>query len=188
MGVLLRLFLTGLGDTRGLSPHALTGALQGEKNGPLSTSPASAPAPLPPARRRWEQPCRDCACAGRLKGPQWPPAAPGPARPSRPAPGGCPVRASLPVRGERAGARSGFFGLRTQRAIKSGGRAAARCRPGRGAVPCPGPAAMEPVSAAVSAVLPAGGSGERLGGATPKQFCGLQGRPLVSYAVRAMER
>uniref|UniRef100_U3IIY1 D-ribitol-5-phosphate cytidylyltransferase n=1 Tax=Anas platyrhynchos platyrhynchos TaxID=8840 RepID=U3IIY1_ANAPP len=47
---------------------------------------------------------------------------------------------------------------------------------------------MEPVSAAVSAVLPAGGSGERLGGATPKQFCGLQGRPLVSYAVRAMER
>uniref|UniRef100_A0A8C5T259 D-ribitol-5-phosphate cytidylyltransferase n=1 Tax=Malurus cyaneus samueli TaxID=2593467 RepID=A0A8C5T259_9PASS len=42
---------------------------------------------------------------------------------------------------------------------------------------------------AVSAVLPAaGGSGERLGGATPKQFCAVQGRPLVSYAVRAMER
>ncbi|NXR32244.1 ISPD cytidylyltransferase, partial [Zosterops hypoxanthus] len=40
----------------------------------------------------------------------------------------------------------------------------------------------------VSAVLPAGGSGERLGGATPKQFCAVQGRPLVSYAVRAMER
>ncbi|NXU50943.1 ISPD cytidylyltransferase, partial [Turnix velox] len=40
----------------------------------------------------------------------------------------------------------------------------------------------------VAAVLPAGGSGERLGGATPKQFCALQGRPLVSYTVRAMER
>ncbi|NXY90969.1 ISPD cytidylyltransferase, partial [Alcedo cyanopectus] len=51
---------------------------------------------------------------------------------------------------------------------------------------------MEPGSgpgvAAVAAVLPAGGSGERLGGATPKQFCAVQGRPLVSYAVRAMER
>ncbi|NXD06547.1 ISPD cytidylyltransferase, partial [Nothocercus nigrocapillus] len=33
-----------------------------------------------------------------------------------------------------------------------------------------------------------GGSGERLGGATPKQFCAVHGRPLVSYAVRAMER
>ncbi|NXC27644.1 ISPD cytidylyltransferase, partial [Campylorhamphus procurvoides] len=40
----------------------------------------------------------------------------------------------------------------------------------------------------VSAVLPAGGSGQRLGGATPKQFCAVQGRPLVSYAVRALER
>ncbi|XP_005152936.2 D-ribitol-5-phosphate cytidylyltransferase isoform X1 [Melopsittacus undulatus] len=47
----------------------------------------------------------------------------------------------------------------------------------------PGPAA-----AAVAAVLPAGGSGERLGGATPKQFCTVQGRPLVSYTVGAMER
>ncbi|XP_065522322.1 D-ribitol-5-phosphate cytidylyltransferase isoform X3 [Lathamus discolor] len=43
-------------------------------------------------------------------------------------------------------------------------------------------------AAAVAAVLPAGGSGERLGGATPKQFCTVQGRPLVSYTVRAMER
>ncbi|XP_055565492.1 D-ribitol-5-phosphate cytidylyltransferase isoform X2 [Falco cherrug] len=46
-----------------------------------------------------------------------------------------------------------------------------------------GPAVMP-----VAAVLPAGGSGERLGGATPKQFCAVQGRPLVSYTVRAMER
>ncbi|XP_066052548.1 D-ribitol-5-phosphate cytidylyltransferase isoform X3 [Chamaea fasciata] len=45
-----------------------------------------------------------------------------------------------------------------------------------------------PGGMSVSAVLPAGGSGERLGGATPKQFCAVQGRPLVSYAVRAMER
>ncbi|NXF38208.1 ISPD cytidylyltransferase, partial [Nyctibius bracteatus] len=45
-----------------------------------------------------------------------------------------------------------------------------------------------PAVTAVAAVLPAGGSGERLGGATPKQFCALQGRPLVSYTVQAMER
>lgn len=62
------------------------------------------------------------------------------------------------------------------------------CRGGRGAEPPPGPAQMEPGGVSVSAVLPAGGSGERLGGATPKQFCAVQGRPLVSYAVRAMER
>lgn len=69
------------------------------------------------------------------------------------------------------------------------------CRGGRGAEPPPGPAEMEhgsrgaaPGGVSVSAVLPAGGSGERLGGATPKQFCAVQGRPLVSYAVRAMER
>ncbi|XP_073189903.1 D-ribitol-5-phosphate cytidylyltransferase isoform X3 [Lepidochelys kempii] len=42
--------------------------------------------------------------------------------------------------------------------------------------------------ASVAAVLPAGGSGERLGGATPKQFCALLGRPLISYTVRALER
>uniref|UniRef100_A0A8C6YCI7 CDP-L-ribitol pyrophosphorylase A n=1 Tax=Naja naja TaxID=35670 RepID=A0A8C6YCI7_NAJNA len=43
-----------------------------------------------------------------------------------------------------------------------------------------------PVS--VAAVLPAGGSGERLGGSTPKQFCPMLGRPLISYTVRAIER
>ncbi|XP_074840763.1 D-ribitol-5-phosphate cytidylyltransferase isoform X3 [Carettochelys insculpta] len=42
--------------------------------------------------------------------------------------------------------------------------------------------------ASVAAVLPAGGSGERLGGATPKQFCAVLGRPLISYTVRALER
>ncbi|TFK09688.1 jouberin [Platysternon megacephalum] len=42
--------------------------------------------------------------------------------------------------------------------------------------------------ASVAAVLPAGGSGERLGSATPKQFCALLGRPLISYTVRALER
>ncbi|XP_053118912.1 D-ribitol-5-phosphate cytidylyltransferase isoform X2 [Hemicordylus capensis] len=40
----------------------------------------------------------------------------------------------------------------------------------------------------VAAVLPAGGSGERMGGATPKQFCALLGRPLLSYTVGAIER
>ncbi|XP_039188763.1 D-ribitol-5-phosphate cytidylyltransferase [Crotalus tigris] len=43
-----------------------------------------------------------------------------------------------------------------------------------------------PVS--VAAVLPAGGSGERLGGSTPKQFCLMLGRPLISYTVQAIER
>ncbi|KAH1178079.1 hypothetical protein KIL84_011781 [Mauremys mutica] len=43
-------------------------------------------------------------------------------------------------------------------------------------------------AASVAAVLPAGGSGERLGSATPKQFCALLGRPLISYTVRALER
>ncbi|XP_008110822.1 D-ribitol-5-phosphate cytidylyltransferase isoform X2 [Anolis carolinensis] len=50
----------------------------------------------------------------------------------------------------------------------------------------PGPRPAPPVS--VAAVLPAGGSGERMGGGTPKQFCDLSGRPLVSYTVQAMER
>nr|XP_060638132.1 D-ribitol-5-phosphate cytidylyltransferase isoform X1 [Anolis sagrei ordinatus] len=49
-----------------------------------------------------------------------------------------------------------------------------------------GPRPAPPVS--VAAVLPAGGSGERMGGGTPKQFCDLLGRPLVSYTVQAMER
>ncbi|NXJ16249.1 ISPD cytidylyltransferase, partial [Odontophorus gujanensis] len=52
----------------------------------------------------------------------------------------------------------------------------------------PGSCEAGPALKAVAAVLPAGGSGERLGGATPKQFCTVQGRPLVSYTVRAMER
>ncbi|XP_075778403.1 D-ribitol-5-phosphate cytidylyltransferase isoform X10 [Pelodiscus sinensis] len=50
------------------------------------------------------------------------------------------------------------------------------------------PGALLSGAASVAAVLPAGGSGERLGGATPKQFCALLGRPLVSYTVRALER
>ncbi|XP_054847729.1 D-ribitol-5-phosphate cytidylyltransferase [Eublepharis macularius] len=40
----------------------------------------------------------------------------------------------------------------------------------------------------VSAVLPAGGTGERMGGGTPKQFCRILGRPLISYTVQALER
>ncbi|XP_040448496.1 D-ribitol-5-phosphate cytidylyltransferase isoform X1 [Falco naumanni] len=54
--------------------------------------------------------------------------------------------------------------------------------------PSSGSRGAGPAVTAVAAVLPAGGSGERLGGATPKQFCAVQGRPLVSYTVRAMER
>lgn len=40
----------------------------------------------------------------------------------------------------------------------------------------------------VSVVLPAGGTGERAGLRTPKQFCSFLGRPLISYTVEAFER
>ncbi|XP_077453878.1 D-ribitol-5-phosphate cytidylyltransferase [Stigmatopora argus] len=39
----------------------------------------------------------------------------------------------------------------------------------------------------VCVVLPAGGSGERTGLQTPKQFCTLLGRPLISYTIQAFE-
>ncbi|XP_023155504.2 D-ribitol-5-phosphate cytidylyltransferase [Amphiprion ocellaris] len=40
----------------------------------------------------------------------------------------------------------------------------------------------------VSVVLPAGGSGERTGLQTPKQFCSFLGRPLITYTIQAFER
>ncbi|XP_055480271.1 D-ribitol-5-phosphate cytidylyltransferase isoform X3 [Psammomys obesus] len=40
----------------------------------------------------------------------------------------------------------------------------------------------------VAAVLPAGGCGERMGVRTPKQFCRLLERPLISYTLQALER
>lgn len=43
-------------------------------------------------------------------------------------------------------------------------------------------------SLAVAAVLPAGGSGERMGVPTPKQFCQVLERPLISYTLQALER
>ncbi|KAK2511907.1 Ispd [Columba guinea] len=54
--------------------------------------------------------------------------------------------------------------------------------------PSSGSGDARPAGTPVAVVLPAGGSGERLGGATPKQFCAVQGRPLVSYTVQTMER
>ncbi|XP_028835817.1 D-ribitol-5-phosphate cytidylyltransferase isoform X2 [Denticeps clupeoides] len=48
---------------------------------------------------------------------------------------------------------------------------------GRGAVDFP-----------VAVVLPAGGSGERTGLSTPKQFCTFLTRPLISYTIQAFER
>ncbi|KAM8978430.1 D-ribitol-5-phosphate cytidylyltransferase [Sarcophilus harrisii] len=45
-----------------------------------------------------------------------------------------------------------------------------------------------PAAGAVAAVLPAGGCGERLGGPTPKQFCPVLGRPLISYTLQALQR
>lgn len=50
-------------------------------------------------------------------------------------------------------------------------------RPGRAAVDFP-----------VAVVLPAGGSGERMGLPTPKQFCTILNRPLISYTIQAFER
>ncbi|XP_056611953.1 D-ribitol-5-phosphate cytidylyltransferase isoform X3 [Triplophysa dalaica] len=49
--------------------------------------------------------------------------------------------------------------------------------PGRAAVDFP-----------VAVVLPAGGSGERMGLPTPKQFCTILNRPLISYTIQAFER
>ncbi|XP_001105001.2 D-ribitol-5-phosphate cytidylyltransferase isoform X1 [Macaca mulatta] len=43
-------------------------------------------------------------------------------------------------------------------------------------------------SLAVAAVLPAGGCGERMGVPTPKQFCSILERPLISYTLQALER
>ncbi|XP_069915674.1 D-ribitol-5-phosphate cytidylyltransferase isoform X1 [Oryctolagus cuniculus] len=40
----------------------------------------------------------------------------------------------------------------------------------------------------VAAVLPAGGCGERMGVGTPKQFCPILERPLISYTLQALER
>ncbi|XP_066210020.1 D-ribitol-5-phosphate cytidylyltransferase isoform X1 [Saccopteryx leptura] len=59
----------------------------------------------------------------------------------------------------------------------SPGRAAASAEPRRRAL-----------ALAVAAVLPAGGSGERMGVATPKQFCPVLERPLISYTLQALER
>ncbi|XP_055974398.1 D-ribitol-5-phosphate cytidylyltransferase isoform X2 [Sorex fumeus] len=66
----------------------------------------------------------------------------------------------------------------------------------RGAAPA-APAASPPSQAwaearsswpTVAAVLPAGGSGERMGVPTPKQFCPVLERPLISYTLQALER
>ncbi|XP_006880322.1 PREDICTED: isoprenoid synthase domain-containing protein [Elephantulus edwardii] len=49
------------------------------------------------------------------------------------------------------------------------------------------PAGAEP-GCSVAAVLPAGGCGERMGVPTPKQFCPVLERPLISYTLQALER
>jgi len=40
----------------------------------------------------------------------------------------------------------------------------------------------------VVAILPAGGSGSRVGIETPKQFCKIAGKPLISYTIDAFEK
>ncbi|XP_041514324.1 D-ribitol-5-phosphate cytidylyltransferase isoform X2 [Microtus oregoni] len=54
----------------------------------------------------------------------------------------------------------------------------------------PSGAGAEPGSrpGTVAAVLPAGGCGERMGVRTPKQFCRVLERPLISYTLQALER
>nr|XP_055128506.1 D-ribitol-5-phosphate cytidylyltransferase isoform X2 [Symphalangus syndactylus] len=84
---------------------------------------------------------------------------PGPPGSSRPAePGPC-------LSGQRGADHSASASLRS----------AARTEPGR-----------HPL--AVAAVLPAGGCGERMGVPTPKQFCPILERPLISYTLQALER
>lgn len=72
-----------------------------------------------------------------------------------------------------------------------------RLRRSRGADPAasaasrsqaPAEAELERGVPAVAAVLPAGGSGERMGVPTPKQFCPILDRPLISYTLQALER
>ncbi|KAK3751153.1 hypothetical protein QZH41_015485, partial [Actinostola sp. cb2023] len=46
----------------------------------------------------------------------------------------------------------------------------------------------EEVNFRVCAVLPAAGSGLRMGLETPKQFTSILGRPLISYTLEAFER
>ncbi|XP_043928616.1 D-ribitol-5-phosphate cytidylyltransferase isoform X2 [Protopterus annectens] len=47
---------------------------------------------------------------------------------------------------------------------------------------------FEGVNFSVSAVLPAAGCGERMGVPTPKQFCDILTRPLISYTMQAFEK
>ncbi|XP_063095104.1 D-ribitol-5-phosphate cytidylyltransferase isoform X2 [Cavia porcellus] len=54
--------------------------------------------------------------------------------------------------------------------------------------PEPPGSASSACALAVAAVLPAGGCGERMGVATPKQFCPVLERPLISYTLQALER
>ncbi|XP_015994937.2 D-ribitol-5-phosphate cytidylyltransferase [Rousettus aegyptiacus] len=49
-------------------------------------------------------------------------------------------------------------------------------------------AQLQRCAPAVAAVLPAGGRGERMGVPTPKQFCPILERPLISYTLQALER
>ncbi|XP_038653405.1 D-ribitol-5-phosphate cytidylyltransferase isoform X2 [Scyliorhinus canicula] len=53
---------------------------------------------------------------------------------------------------------------------------------------CKQAAANRTLDFSVVAVLPAGGSGERMGSATPKQFCQLLQRPLISITLERFER
>lgn len=46
--------------------------------------------------------------------------------------------------------------------------------------------AAAPVAARYVALIPAAGSGSRMGAATPKQYAPLAGRPLIEHAVRAL--
>lgn len=96
----------------------------------------------------------------------------------------------------RARAPAGRFG--PGRARPAAPPAAMEPRPAASG-PCPGDSRVAEAAAAasllnpgrapsVAAVLPAGGSGERMGVPTPKQFCPVLERPLISYTLQALER
>lgn len=126
---------------------------------------AGHPCPRPPSTPR-PRPAARAAAGGfdpELEGPAAPPAAmesgpPGGSRPAEPGP-------------------------RLRRSCGADRAALAASRSQAGAE-----AELERCVPAVAAVLPAGGSGERMGVPTPKQFCPILDRPLISYTLQALER
>ncbi|XP_040500495.1 D-ribitol-5-phosphate cytidylyltransferase [Ursus maritimus] len=164
-----------------------------------------------PARQRSEA-ARNSGLPGALGSVQrpWTPQAAAPRR-ERPGPRGSggrhppsPALPPFPGSPPRAGAAAGRLGPGQARpAAPPAAMEPAPAAPGprladsRGAERAAASSSLNPAGAetqprrrapAVAAVLPAGGSGERMGVPTPKQFCPILERPLISYTLQALER